>query len=62
MLDIETIRKAVMKNRGGLEDASDSQIRIIWYALDEQTQKSYLKSIGYGKERKGKTDAAGSGT
>ncbi|NIP25619.1 MAG: hypothetical protein GWN94_18265 [Phycisphaerae bacterium] len=59
MLDIETIRKAVTKNRGGLKEASDGQIRIIWYALDETTQQKYLKSIGY-KERKGKTDAAGS--
>ena len=66
MLDIEIIRKAVTKHRGGLKEATDSQIMIIWDSLDEQTQQQYLKKVtppvrnkttssnGAGKERKGK--------
>lgn len=61
MLDIETIRKAVTKNRGGFEKASDAQIRIIWYSLDETTQQKYLKTVTPKTERKGK-DATGSRT
>lgn len=64
MLDIETIRKAVTKHRGGLKEATDGQIMLIWHSLDEQTQQAYLKKVtphGASKERKGK-DAAGTGT
>ena len=51
-MDIETIRRAVTKNRGGLNDATDAQIMIIWDSLDEQTRQEYLQKIS--KERKGK--------
>jgi hypothetical protein len=60
MLDIETIRKAVLKHRGGLKEATDTQIKIIWDSLDEQTKQAYLKKVS-SKERKGK-DAVDSGT
>ena len=60
MLDIETIRKAVTKHRGGLKEATDSQIMIIWDSLDEQTKQQYLKKVAP-KERKGR-DAVSTGT
>ena len=46
---IQKIREAVCKNRGGLDGASDDQIMIIWRHPPEETQKQYLESI---KERK----------
>ena len=55
-MNIETIRRAVTKNRGGLKEASDGQIMIIWGSLDEPTQQKYLQSVspkGVSKERKG---------
>jgi len=54
MLDIETIRKAVTKHRGGHEGATDGQIMIIWQSLDETTQQKYLKTVTPKAERKGK--------
>jgi hypothetical protein len=42
MESIEKIREAVCRNRGGLEEATDSQILQIWNSLDEDTQKKYL--------------------
>ncbi len=54
-MDIELIRKAIIKNRGGFEKASDGQIMIIWKSLDEPTQQKYLQSVspkGATKERK----------
>lgn len=53
MKKIEQIRAAVCKNRGGLKDATESQILIIWDSLLPDTQKQYLDSI---KER-GDSDA-----
>ena len=53
-MDIELIRKAVTKHRGGLETASDSQIMIIWNSLDEETQEKYLQAVKPARERKGK--------
>ena len=55
---IKKIREAVCANRGGLEEATDEQIMIIWGSLDSATQKQYLESIpapapkGKGKEAK----------
>jgi hypothetical protein len=43
--DIKTIRKAIEKNRGGQENASDEQIRLIWDVLPKEVQKQYLESI-----------------
>ena len=51
-MDAETIRKAVTKNRGGLKNASNAQIKIIWDSLDETTQQKYLKSVQPKTERK----------
>ncbi len=39
------IRKAVLKNRAGLENATDSQIMTLWAALDDETRGIYLKSV-----------------
>ena len=48
---MQKIREAVCKNRGGLSMATDPQIMIIWRHLDEATQIQYLESIPP-KERK----------
>jgi hypothetical protein len=66
-MDMETIRKAILKHRGGLEEATDGQIMTIWLSLDSTTQQEYLKKVqppvrnktsissnGASKERKGK--------
>lgn len=52
---MKEIREAVCANRGGLEEATDSQIMTIWNSLDKATQTKYIESI---KERKGQ-DAPG---
>jgi len=54
MKNIQQIRAAILANRGGFKDASDTEILTVWQSLDEQTQKQYLESI---KERK--TNAVG---
>jgi len=41
----EMIRKAIMKNRGGHETATDEQIMTLWNSLMPDTQKQYLESI-----------------
>lgn len=54
---METIRQAVLMHRGGLKEATNAQIKVVWDSLDEKTQKQYLenlKSTGTPKERKGK--------
>ena len=42
MLEFEKIKEAILKNRGGLDAATDAQILLIWHSLDEPTQKKYL--------------------
>ena len=44
-MDQETMRKAITAHRGGLDGASDGQIRLIWNSLDAKTQQHYLKSV-----------------
>lgn len=39
------IKKAVLKNRGGLENATDSELMTIWRSLDIETQDKYLATI-----------------
>lgn len=39
------IIEAVLKNRGGLQDATDDQIMVIWNALTPVAQTEYLASI-----------------
>jgi len=41
----ETIREAIIKNRGGWENATDSQLATMWSHLSADTQKGYLESI-----------------
>lgn len=55
---IKKIREAVCANRGGLGEATDSQIMTIWKSLPADVQKQYLESI---KERKA-SDAPGDKT
>jgi len=50
--DMETIRKAVTKNHGGLGKASDSQIMTIWTSLSAETQEQYIKSVEKGRKAK----------
>ena len=50
---IETIRKAVCKNRGGWSTATDTEIMTIWAALDKATQEKYLKSVSTGSKKDG---------
>jgi len=49
-MNIKKIREAVCANRGGLSEATDSQIMVIWNSLPPDVQKQYLESS---KERKG---------
>ena len=44
-MGMDLIREAVLKHRGGLENATDVQIKTIWNSLDEQTQEKYLKNV-----------------
>lgn len=55
MAGIKKIREAVLKNRGGLENATDAQLRRLWKCLSPETKKEYLDSL----KKKGKEDAAG---
>ena len=49
--DIKKIRQAVTANRGGFDDASDTEILTIWNALSPETQKQYLESTKETKEK-----------
>jgi len=51
-MGMDLIRKAIIKHRGGLENASDSQIKQIWDSLSQDTQEQYLQALE--KERKAK--------
>lgn len=44
-IEIETIRKAVTRHHGGLQKATDAEIRIIWGALPPDVQEKYLTKI-----------------
>lgn len=45
MTDIKNIRKAITANRGGLKNATDEQLWIIWQTLDDETRTKYLNSL-----------------
>jgi len=47
----EIIRQAILMHRGGLKEATDAQLKIIWDSLTAETQKQYLENAK--KERKG---------
>ena len=51
----EKIKASVLKNRGGLSGASDSEIMTIWNSLTPETQKQYLESV----KNKEASDATG---
>lgn len=42
------IRRAIEKNRGGWETATDSQVLIIWYAVTDDVREQYLTSLTTG--------------
>ena len=44
-LTMEKIRPAILKNRGGHENATDQELMFIWRALDGETQSQYLDSV-----------------
>jgi len=44
-MNLTEIRKAILQNRGGLENATDSQIMMIWNSLDEETRSKYLPGL-----------------
>ena len=58
-VSMKKIREAILQNRGGLESATDTQIKTIWNALDEKTQHDYMTSIRVlaNKEGQGSKDA-----
>lgn len=55
--NITKIKEAILKNRGGFETASDSQIMKIWQALSSEVKKQYLETVNL----KGKSDADSDG-
>jgi hypothetical protein len=44
-MDIKIIRAAILKNRGGHENTSDSGILTLWNSLDAETREKYLKTV-----------------
>jgi len=57
MENTKIIKAAILKNRGGFDNASDDQIMTIWSMLDSDTKAAYLDSV---KEPKGKKTNANS--
>lgn len=55
-MDIKTIRAAVTQNRGGLQDATDVQIRRLWDMLPADVQEQYLKTINNKENSNAKRD------
>ena len=41
----DKMRAAITANRGGLAEATDDQLGMIWASLPEATRAGYLKSI-----------------
>lgn len=39
----DEIRKLVTANHGGMNTASNSQLRILWNSLSDETRKRYIK-------------------
>jgi hypothetical protein len=46
------IRAAILRNRGGHEQADDASLRRLWELLDEETRARYLADV----QEKGKKD------
>lgn len=53
MLDIKTVRAAVIASRGGWETADDAAMRQLWESLSDETRQQYLDKIQK-KEKGGK--------
>ncbi len=53
-VNIKTIRAAVTKHRGGLEEATDAQILRLWNQLTPAVQKQYLESLDERKPHAGR--------
>jgi len=47
---MEEIRKAVLAHHGGLQDATDSQIKVIFNSLPKEIQKKYLAEVKEGSK------------
>ena len=45
MENSKIIKAAILKNRGGFENASDGQIMTIWSALGDDTKAAYLETV-----------------
>jgi hypothetical protein len=45
MIDVKKIREAVIKNRGGWDNATDGEIQTVWQSLPAETQEMYLNSV-----------------
>ena len=39
---MEEIRKSVLKHHGGLQEATDAQIKVVWNSLPKEVQERYL--------------------
>lgn len=48
---METIRRAIQKNHGGLNNATDAQIKTIWDSHTEETRKKYLQNLNERKDK-----------
>ena len=44
------IKKAILNNRGGLDNATDSQLMLIWSSLPLDIQTQYMQTVKKGKE------------
>ena len=52
------IKKAVLANHGGFENATNIQINTLWQSLPPDVQQRYLEGLKK-TEKKGGADAAG---
>ncbi|HIJ70653.1 MAG TPA: hypothetical protein HPP87_04730 [Planctomycetes bacterium] len=63
MLDIETIREAICRHRGGHETTPGDRLRILWRSLPPDLRKKYLADLKPEKKEakkvKGTDNAAG---
>jgi hypothetical protein len=57
MKEIDKIRKMITANHGGLDGATDGQIRAVWDSLAEDKKAQYLgKTKANAKSNKSKPD------
>lgn len=41
-IKMEEIRKVILKHHGGLQEATDAQIKVVWNSLPKDVQERYL--------------------